>query len=145
MCAQESDDIKSPIESITVPLKQQFDALPPKGKFATGAFVGFAATRVAIKTTTGILKIAGATFVASEVLNRAGVFNTVDLPDISEENMALLKKARRVAASSLNNFRMEVRQRLSPEKVKSVFDSALEKERMGTLGLASGAVAGFVL
>merc|ERR1739838_608127 len=74
------------------------------------------ATRVAIKTTTGIIKIAGATFVASEVLNRAGVFNTVDLPDISEENMALLKKARRVAASSLNNFRMEVRQRLSPEK-----------------------------
>ena len=64
VCAQESDDIKSPIESITVPLKQQFDALPPKGKFATGAFVGFAATRVAIKTTTGILKIAGATFVA---------------------------------------------------------------------------------
>uniref|UniRef100_A0A7S1ZZG1 Uncharacterized protein n=1 Tax=Trieres chinensis TaxID=1514140 RepID=A0A7S1ZZG1_TRICV len=141
--AQEAEDARA---FIPAPLRQKFDELPPKGKFATGAFVGFAATRMAIRTAVKVVKFAGAVFVVSEAMNVAGVFDNIDLPDVIEENgEELLKKARRRVVGTVNDFRMEVRQRLKPEKVRSVIEGALEKERMATLGVATGAFAGLIL
>lgn len=45
-------------------LKEKYDDLPDNGKFATGAVAGFGVSRLAIKSATGVVKIAGAAFVA---------------------------------------------------------------------------------
>ena len=45
-------------------LRQKYDDLPEKGKFATGAVAGFGVSRVAIKSAVGVVKVAGAAFVA---------------------------------------------------------------------------------
>jgi hypothetical protein len=45
-------------------LRQKYDALPENGKFASGAAIGFGASRVAIKSAVGVVKVAGAAFIA---------------------------------------------------------------------------------
>eukprot|EP00566_Odontella_aurita_P027477 CAMPEP_0113559950 /NCGR_PEP_ID=MMETSP0015_2-20120614/19171_1 /TAXON_ID=2838 /ORGANISM="Odontella" /LENGTH=168 /DNA_ID=CAMNT_0000461623 /DNA_START=39 /DNA_END=545 /DNA_ORIENTATION=- /assembly_acc=CAM_ASM_000160 len=139
--AQDQDDL---FGAVVDPLWQKFEELPPKGKFATGAFAGFAATRIAVGTVTKTIKFAGAAFIASEVMNAAGVFDKIDI-DISEEQSALLGRAKRRVTSTVNGFRQHVRQQLTPAKVQANIESALQKERMATIGAAAGAFAGCIL
>lgn len=40
-----------------------YDDLPPPGKFATGAGIGFVGSRLTVKTASNALKAAGATFI----------------------------------------------------------------------------------
>jgi hypothetical protein len=44
-------------------LREKYDDLPEKGKFAAGAAAGFGVSRVAVKSAVGIVKIAGAAYV----------------------------------------------------------------------------------
>ena len=55
-------------------IKEKFNDLPPAGKFAASAAVGFVGSRVALKTFVSAAKIAGATFIAAEVLSVSGRF-----------------------------------------------------------------------
>lgn len=139
--AQDQDDL---FGAVVDPLWKRFEELPPKGKFATGAFAGFAASRIAVGTVTKTVKIAGAAFIASEVMNAAGVFDKLDM-NISDEQSALLGTARRRLTSTVNGFRKKVRQQLSPAKIQANVESAVRKERMATLGAAAGAFAGCIL
>lgn len=50
--------------SILSHLRQKYDELPEKGKFAAGALVGFSGSRIAIKSAVTVVKVAGAAFVA---------------------------------------------------------------------------------
>lgn len=59
---QAADD-RSNEDGIVKYLKKIYDDLPPHGKMATGAFVGFSSSRVAVKTAVGGLKVAGAAFI----------------------------------------------------------------------------------
>lgn len=45
-------------------LREKYDELPEKGKFATGAVLGFGGSRVAIKSAVTVVKVAGAAFIA---------------------------------------------------------------------------------
>jgi hypothetical protein len=45
-------------------LREKYDEMPEKGKFATGAAVGFGSSRIAIKSAVGVVKVAGAAFIA---------------------------------------------------------------------------------
>ena len=51
-------------ESLVSQLKEKYDELPDKGKFATGAFAGFVGSRMAVKSAVSIVKVAGAAFIA---------------------------------------------------------------------------------
>lgn len=51
-------------QSLAAQLKEKYDELPPKGKFASGAFLGFAGSRFAVKSAVSIVKVAGAAFIA---------------------------------------------------------------------------------
>lgn len=49
--------------NIIQPIKEQYSTLSPKGKFFSTAFVGFATSRVTVKTTVKAAKYAGAAFI----------------------------------------------------------------------------------
>ena len=148
-------------------LRAKYDDLPEKGKFATGAAVGFGGSRVAIKSAVSVVKVAGAAFIAyvclslsirlslysgtfltpqhcvttfsTEVLNAAGVLD--DIPSLSEEQSAMAENVKRRALSAASGFRTTLRKRLNPENLKSL----METDRMATMGAAAGAFVGFLL
>jgi hypothetical protein len=45
-------------------LRGKYDALPEKGKFATGAALGFGGSRLAVNSAVGVVKLGGAVFIA---------------------------------------------------------------------------------
>lgn len=45
-------------------LKKMYEDLPDQGKFVTGAVVGYAGSRFAVRSATAVVKVAGAVFVA---------------------------------------------------------------------------------
>ena len=45
-------------------LKESYDDLPEAGKFATGAVAGFGVTRFTVNKVVGVIKLAGAAFIA---------------------------------------------------------------------------------
>lgn len=113
--------------------------MPDKGKFATGAVVGFGASRIAIKSAVGVVKVAGAAFIATEVLNAVGVLD--DIPKFSDDQTEITESLKRRALTYASDFRTMVRKRLNPEKIKSL----METDRMATMGAAAGAFVGFLL
>eukprot|EP00978_Attheya_sp_CCMP212_P040713 scaffold225470_cov64-Attheya_sp.AAC.1 len=56
--------IWKPLRKLTDPIQRKYNELPGEGKMVTGAFVGFTASRVAVKSITSCIKFAGAAFVA---------------------------------------------------------------------------------
>jgi hypothetical protein len=56
--------IWKPLRQMAVPIQRKYNELPGQGKMATGAFIGFTASRVAVKSITSCIKVAGAAFVA---------------------------------------------------------------------------------
>jgi hypothetical protein len=76
---------------------------------------------------------------SAEVLHYTGVLE--DIPSLSEEQNEMFLKIKGEAMRYAENFRVQVRRRLDPKRMRVV----MEKERSATLGLASGAVLGFVL
>jgi hypothetical protein len=121
-------------------MKETYEDLPPPGKFAAGAVLGFTGTRFVVNKAVGIAKIAGAAFIASEALNAAGV-----LEKIPKENMQTVQMVKQSAVNVLEDFRLTVRRRLKPEGIRNSFEAMLNKERMTTLGFASGAFVSCVL
>jgi len=116
--------------------RQQYGNLPDQGKFATGAVVGYTTSKIAVRSAVRFVKIAGATFVATEVLDAAGIFEIEQFADSqSTENM------KQRALSKIGDIRQAIKRRLNGKQLKQM----LESDRMGTLGAATGAFFGFLL
>ena len=45
-------------------LKEKYEELPEKGRFAAGAVAGFVGSRVAVKSAVTVIKVAGAAYIA---------------------------------------------------------------------------------
>ena len=45
------------------PLEKSYKELSPRGKFATGAFIGFTSSRMFVRTATKMIKIAGISYI----------------------------------------------------------------------------------
>ncbi|KAL7569094.1 hypothetical protein ACA910_016929 [Epithemia clementina (nom. ined.)] len=127
-------------ESVLSSIREKYDKLGPKSKFAVGAAGGFVATRIALGTAMTAVKVGALAYVTSEVLHQTGLLDVKDaIADFRESN--LFKKAQVTAANSVSNFRVQVRKTFRPMTVQELF----EKERMATLGGASGIVVGLLL
>ncbi len=57
------EEIEEAVEEVYVAGKNLYDKLPPSGKFAAGAGVGFVGSRVAVKSAVSGVKVAGAAFI----------------------------------------------------------------------------------
>ena len=60
----QADDDSNTFQEYLGQLRAKYDALPETGKFATGAFLGFGGSRIAVNSAVGVVKIAGAAFIA---------------------------------------------------------------------------------
>ena len=115
--------------------RNQYDKLPDQGKFATGAVVGYTTSKVVVKSAVKFVKIAGAAFVATEVLEATGILEMDTFAD-SEASESIKK----TAINKIGEFRNSIRKRLDGKNLKRW----METDKMGTLGAATGAFFGFL-
>jgi hypothetical protein len=73
-------------------------------------------------------------------MNAAGVLDEVEVR-FSDEQTELVQGLKRRALAFADEFRTTVRRRLNPDKIKTL----MEKDRMATMGVATGAFVGFIL
>ncbi|VEU33554.1 unnamed protein product [Pseudo-nitzschia multistriata] len=136
--SSKSDDVdpKKILEKWVSTAREQYNGLPDQGKFATGAVVGFTTSKVVVNSAVKFVKVAGAAFVATEVLEAVGVLdrNTAEESE-STENL------KRKAISKIGEIRTSIRRRLDGKNIKRW----METDRMGSLGAAAGAFVGFLL
>jgi hypothetical protein len=59
-----ADDDRNKVEEFIVRLRAKYDNLPETGRFATGAFIGFGGSRIIVNSAVGVVKMAGAAFIA---------------------------------------------------------------------------------
>jgi len=130
-------------------LKKQYDSLTPKGKFATGAVVGFVSAKAAVGLTVKSLKVAGATFVVTEVMDTAGLFKDLNIPDYVDDLVDDVKPFVSMftmkTRAFVNDARLIVRETINPINLRANLEKALKNERLLTLGTAAGAVLGLAL
>lgn len=129
-------DAKEILEKWISVARNQYDNLPDQGKFATGAVVGFTSSKVAVNSAVRFVKIAGATFVATEVLEAAGI---LDMDALTESESS--ESIKRKAIGKIGEIRASIRRRLDGKNIKRW----MEEDRMGSLGAATGAFFGFLL
>jgi len=129
-------DPKQILEKWVSAARSQYDTLPDQGKFATGALVGFTTSKVAVNSAVKFVKIAGAAFVATEVLEAAGILDMEALAE-SESSAGIKRKA----ITKIGEIRTSIRRRLDGKNIKKW----METDRMGSLGAATGAFFGFLL
>ncbi len=73
-------------------------------------------------------------------MNAAGVLDDVH-GRLSEEQTVFVQSLTGRALKFADEFRTTVRRRLNPDKIKVL----MEKDRMATMGVATGAFVGFIL
>lgn len=82
-------------------------------------------------------------------MNAAGVFNDIDLPDSVDNVLGgakpFVKVAKKRTLSTINDLRTTVRENMNPARLRENLEEALVKERMVTLGAATGAFVGLAL
>mmetsp|Transcript_2348 Transcript_2348/g.3496 ORF Transcript_2348/g.3496 Transcript_2348/m.3496 type:complete len:174 (+) Transcript_2348:118-639(+) len=135
------DDTKENFKETIQPAKEKYEELPPKGKFGVGALAGYVATKTTVRSTVKAAKYTGAAFIISEVLNQAGVLEKVDIPAGGNE---MLQNVKQKVTGAVNDCRLAVRKHCSVDKARNIFQVAIKKDKMGTLGFTTGAVAGLV-
>jgi hypothetical protein len=123
------------------PLYEKYEELPPNGRFGVGLASGYVGTKVSIRSTVKAAKYTGAAFLLSEVLNQTGMLDKVAPSGNGDE---MLSKLKRKMSNTVNHCRSVARENLSYEKIQSCFEKCVKKDRMGTLGLTTGAVAGLI-
>lgn len=132
--------IKSRTKDAIEPICEKYDELPSQGKFGAGVVGGYTVTKLSVRTTVKAAKYTGAAFILSEVLNQAGI-----LDHVSEDGEEIMLKARQKVTGVVNDCRLAVRKHLSYEKFRSCYEECMKKDKMGTLGFTTGAVASLVL
>lgn len=131
--------VASANDNVFAYLREKYDDLPEKGKFAAGVTIGFTGSRLAIKSATTVVKVTGAAFVATEVLSAVGVLD--EIPSLSEEQTEVAQQLKQRAVAFANNFRSTIRRRLNTDNIKRL----METDRMVTMGVATGAFVGFIV
>mmetsp|Transcript_8476 Transcript_8476/g.12322 ORF Transcript_8476/g.12322 Transcript_8476/m.12322 type:complete len:182 (-) Transcript_8476:356-901(-) len=133
--------VKRFISDVSSPIVEKYEDLPPKGKFATGAFVGITTTRYAVKTAVGVMKLTAAAFLISEALSFAGLTKV----DLSEENEQIVKHIKNSVMQGVEDCRVKIRVHLNPEKIRSRIAEGVEHDKYGSAGLVVGATAGLLI
>ena len=115
--------------------RSQYEKLPDQGKFATGAVVGFTTSKLAVRSAVKFVKIAGAAFVATEVLEAAGI---LEMDTFAETETS--ENIKQKALSKIGEVRNSIHKRFDGKNLKRW----MESDKMGTLGAAAGAFVGFL-
>lgn len=134
--------LKSSALRIIDPIKSQYyDDLPLKGKFAVGTVLGFTGCKLTSRTVSKGLKLTGAAFICSEVLNQAGILDSIDE---DSDSLQVLNRLKLTTKNCINNVRTSIRTNFSLDHIRSAYKDMLDEDRMGTCGLTTGIIAGLI-
>ena len=129
-------------ELIISPLHDEYKKLPPQGKFATGAVVGFAGSRCALKSAVKVLRVGGAAFVVTEILHTTGALDTSRWP---LEHHSALQAVQDSIMRAVKDCRSCLRCHLDPDNLRGMISNCVEKDKPGSAGFAAGVLAGLML
>lgn len=121
------------------PFRQQYTTLSPKGKFVTGAMCGLASSKIVVRTSMKALKYSGAVVIIFEVLGKAGVLDEVEL---SEGSNQIVQLVRQKTVKTATYCRDCIHKHVTINNVRNFYENALIKDKMTTMGFASGAAVG---
>uniref|UniRef100_A0A7S2XS39 Uncharacterized protein n=1 Tax=Attheya septentrionalis TaxID=420275 RepID=A0A7S2XS39_9STRA len=123
------------------PLQRSYQRLPPNGKLAVSGITGLISSRMVVKTAVIGVKLLGATLMAAEVLNCAGV-----LKELDDETTPTMDEAfgqfKKMATNAANFVKLQIQERFRPEAIRSTLEAASQHT---TMGFATGAFIGFVV
>mmetsp|Transcript_10758 Transcript_10758/g.23854 ORF Transcript_10758/g.23854 Transcript_10758/m.23854 type:complete len:181 (+) Transcript_10758:59-601(+) len=138
--------LKHKVEPLTQPIQDsltsKYNKLSDKGRFLTGACVGFGASRFAVRTTMKTVKTIGAAYIAFEALEYAGILKEARS---NKETKQLLAQTRDYCLRTMDGIRHDIRSQLQPKKIRSSFNCSMKKDKAGTVGFGTGAFLGFAL
>eukprot|EP00529_Nitzschia_sp_RCC80_P041994 CAMPEP_0113456654 /NCGR_PEP_ID=MMETSP0014_2-20120614/9000_1 /TAXON_ID=2857 /ORGANISM="Nitzschia sp." /LENGTH=177 /DNA_ID=CAMNT_0000348117 /DNA_START=52 /DNA_END=588 /DNA_ORIENTATION=- /assembly_acc=CAM_ASM_000159 len=118
-------------------LREKYEAMPDQGKFVTGAVVGYGGSKLVTKSAVTVVKVAGAAFVATELMHAMGVLDEFVTAEHRETGMNIQEKA----VAYVSEIRSSIKSKFDSDNIKAW----LESDRSATLGAAAGAIAGFML
>lgn len=120
-------------------IQRYYDPLPRQGKCAIGTICGFTASRLSLGVANRIFRLAGATWVLSEVLHTTGFCDEAKcMPEEARPWVGILTKALRRQCVKV---RMFARQIWDQDRIRAIAD----KDEMVAGGFAAGAFVGFVV
>ena len=126
-------------QTTTKLLQKYYDPLPPNGKCAIGTICGFTASRLSLGVANRIFRIAGATYVLSEMAHTTGFCDEAQcVPEEARPWVGIIKRA---LIKQCIKVRLFVRKIWNSDKIREL----AQRDELVALGFAAGAFIGFVV
>lgn len=119
-------------------VQKYYDPLPRPGKCAIGTACGFVASRLSLGVANRLFRLAGATWVLSEVMHTSGFCEEATC--VPEEARPWIGILRRTLVKRLVKVRMIARGIWDQDRIREI----AQKDEMVAGGFAAGAFIGFV-
>lgn len=126
-------------ENIHTITKRYYDPLPRNGKAAIGASLGFIASRICLGVANRVFRLAGATWVLSEMLYTSGLCDEYEC--VPEEARPWIHILRRTLANQSMKVRTMARRIYDQDRIREL----AQRDEFVAAGFASGAFIGFVI
>ena len=134
--AAATQQMKQTLRKLT---SKYYDPLPRQGKVCIGAVCGFTASRLSLGVANRLFRLAGATWVLSEVLHTSGYCDEAKC--VPEEARPWVGILRRALVKQCIKVRMIARQLWDQDRVRGI----VQKDELIAGGFAAGAFVGFVV
>lgn len=124
----EVNDLKVFVENWIARVRDQYDAFPDKGKLVTGFSVGFGTSKLVVRSAVKFVKLAGAVFVATELLEATGILNIDNVFDDTDKDVtkgARKSGFKRKLLNKISDLRLFIRNKLDDHN----FKKWIEKDR----------------
>jgi hypothetical protein len=126
-------------ENINTITKRYYDPLPRNGKAAIGVSLGFIASRICLGVANRVFRLAGATWVLSEMLYTSGFCDEYEC--VPEEARPWIHILRRTLANQSMKVRAMARRIYDQDRIREL----AQRDEFVAAGFASGAFIGFVI
>mmetsp|Transcript_13184 Transcript_13184/g.30707 ORF Transcript_13184/g.30707 Transcript_13184/m.30707 type:complete len:156 (-) Transcript_13184:311-778(-) len=133
-------DEESP-EDVFAEIKQYYEQLPPAGKVATAVALGYTSSH-AVRRVFGVVKVVGTAYIASEVLEHVGAFNS-----LNANTRKIIDKGRNLVLKTFRTVRIKVREYVNPGAIKELSaraKRAFQEDKPVACGFCVGAVVGIL-
>lgn len=130
----------SPKNKMKATVQQYYDPLPSQGKCCIGCLCGFVSSRLSLGVANRVFRLAGATWVFSEVMETSGFCDeaTCALPEEAQHWVDVLRKA---LVKQCLRVRMIARRIWDRERIREL----AQKDAMLVAGAFAGAFIGFIV
>lgn len=131
-----TQQMKQTIRKLT---QKYYDPLPRQGKVCIGTVCGFTASRLSLGVANRLFRLAGATWVLSEVLHTSGFCDSAKC--VPEEARPWVGILRRALVKQCIKVRMIARQLWDQDRIRGI----VQEDEFVAGGFAAGAFVGFVV